>query len=144
MKLGLISCAKSKENYPCRADEMYRPSALFSKAHDYAIVQYDQVAILSAKHGLLLPHEVIEPYEQTLKAMRRKAKKQWAERVYKQLKDKFDFKIISEIFFHAGMDYREYLIPLMRREGVRVQVPLEGLRQGKQLQWYNIRLQDYD
>lgn len=144
MKLGLISCAKSKQNYPCRADEMYRSSAPFSKAHDYAIVQYDRVAILSAKHGLLLPHEVIEPYEQTLKTMRRKAKKQWADRVYKQLKDKFDFKIISEIFFHAGMDYREYLIPLMRREGVRVQVPLEGLRQGKQLQWYNIRLQDYD
>ncbi|MCW3988806.1 MAG: hypothetical protein NWE88_01875 [Candidatus Bathyarchaeota archaeon] len=144
MKLGLISCSKSKQNYPCRAEEMYQPSALFSKAYDFAIEQYDKVAIISAKHGLLLPHEVIEPYEQTLKTMRRKEKKQWAERVYKQLKDKLDFKEISEIFFHAGLEYRENLIPLIRSDGIRVQVPLKGLRQGEQLQWYNVRLQDYD
>lgn len=142
MKLGLISCTKSKQNYPCRADEMYQPSALFSKAYAYAIKQYDQVAILSAKHGLLMPHEVIEPYERTLKTMRRKAKKQWAEMVHQQLKDKIDFKEISEIFFHAGMDYREDLIPLLRGDGIRVQIPLEGLRQGKQLQWYNNHKQD--
>ncbi len=142
MKLGLISCSKSKQNYPCRADEMYRPSALFSKAYDYAIEHYDQVAILSAKHGLLLPHEVIEPYEQTLKTMKRKEKKQWAERVYKKLKDKYDFKEISEIYFHAGMDYREHLFSILQKENVRIQVPLDGLRQGKQLQWYNNRLHE--
>ena len=142
MKLGLISCSKSKQNYPCRADEMYRPSALFSKAYDYAIEHYDQVAILSAKHGLILPHEVIEPYEQTLKTMRRKEKKQWAERVYKQLNAKLEFQEINEVCFHAGMDYRENLIPILRREGARIHVPLEGLRQGQQLQWYNNRLHD--
>lgn len=142
MKLGLISCSKTKQNYQCRADEMYRPSALFSKAYDYAIEHYDQVAILSAKHGLLIPNEVIEPYEQTLKTMKRKEKMQWAERVYTQLKDKYDFNENSEIFFHAGMDYRENLIPILRREGARIQVPLEGLRQGQQLQWYNNRLHD--
>ena len=62
--------------------------------------------------------------------------------MYKQLKEKFDFKEIEELFFHAGKDYRENLIPLLIGDGVRVQVPLEGLRQGQQLQWYNIRLQD--
>ena len=140
LKLGLVSCAKSKQDYPCRAEEMYKPSNLFTKAYEYASKHYDQVAILSAKYGLLLPHEVIEPYELTLKTMGRKAKKQWANRVYRQLKGKFDLDEISEIYFHAGMDYREDLIPLLRREGIRVQVPLKGLRQGEQLQWYSARI----
>jgi len=85
------------------------------------------------------PHEVIEPYELTLKTKGRKAKKLWADRVYRQLKEKLDFDEISEIFFHAGMDYREYLIPLLGKDGISVQVPLKGLRQGEQLQWYNTR-----
>lgn len=136
LKLGLVSCTKSKQDYPCKAEEMYRPSTLFTKAYEYATKHYDRVVILSAKYGLLLPHEVIEPYELTLKTMGRKAKKRWAVRVYKQLYEKLDFDEISEIYFHAGMDYREDLIPLLRREGISVQVPLKGLRQGEQLQWY--------
>ena len=85
---------------------MYHPSVLFRKAYNYAKTNYDQVAILSAKHGLLLPNEEIDPYELTLKTMGRKGKKRWAERVYGQLKEKFDFNEISEIYFHAGIDYR--------------------------------------
>ena len=136
LKLGLVSCTKSKQDYPCKAEEMYRPSPLFTKAYDYATKNYDQAAILSAKYGLLLPHEVIEPYELTLKTIGRKAKKQWAERVYRQLNEKFDFTEISEIYFHAGLDYRNDLIPLLRSEDISVCVPLKGLRQGEQLKWY--------
>jgi len=136
MKLGLVSCTKSKQNYPCKAEKMYKPSKIFTKAYEYATEHYDKVAILSAKYGLLLPHEVIEPYELTLKTMGRKAKKQWAERVYRQLKERSDFDEIGEIYFHTGIDYQEDLIPLLRREGISVYVPLKGLRQGEQLQWY--------
>ena len=146
LKLGLVSCAKSKQQYPCKAEEMYQPSNLFTKAYEYASKHYDQVAILSAKYGLLLPHEVIEPYELTLKTMGRKAKKQWAERVYRQLKEKLDFNEIGEIYFHAGMDYREDLIPFLRRDSISIHVPLQGFRQGEQLHWYKrnitLRLQE--
>jgi methionyl-tRNA formyltransferase len=67
--LGLVSCAKSKRSYPCTAKEMYQPSDLFRKAYGYAVKRYDLVAILSAKYGLLLPDEVIEPYDLTLNMM---------------------------------------------------------------------------
>jgi len=55
--LGLISCTKSKRNYSCPAKEMYSASELFRKAYDNCIKNYDHVAILSAKYGLLLPDE---------------------------------------------------------------------------------------
>lgn len=55
--LGLISCTKSKQNYPCNASAMYQASDLFRKAYSYATKNYDVVAILSAKYGLLLPDD---------------------------------------------------------------------------------------
>jgi cytoplasmic iron level regulating protein YaaA (DUF328/UPF0246 family) len=48
---------------------MYSASDLFKKAYDYCTKKYSAVAILSAKYGLLLPHDEIEPYDLTLKAM---------------------------------------------------------------------------
>jgi len=56
--------------------------------------------------------------------------------VYNQLKEKFDLEEISEIYFYTGLDYREDLIPLLRREDISVHIPLKGLRQGEQILWY--------
>ena len=67
--LGLISCTKSKQSYSCRASEMYQASDLFRKAYSYATENYDFVAILSAKYGLLFPDDKIEPYDLTLNDM---------------------------------------------------------------------------
>jgi len=53
--LGLISCTKRKKDFPCKASEMYSASDLFRKAYAYCYKNYDNVAILSAKYGLLYP-----------------------------------------------------------------------------------------
>jgi len=58
---------------------MYRPSELFQKAYDYCARNYDHVAILSAKYGLLLPDEKIDPYDLTLKVMSDSEQIKWAE-----------------------------------------------------------------
>jgi cytoplasmic iron level regulating protein YaaA (DUF328/UPF0246 family) len=68
--LGLVSCTKRKKNAKCKAYEMYSASDLFSKAYAYCQKKYKQVAILSAKYGLLLPNEPIEPYDMTLNDLR--------------------------------------------------------------------------
>jgi hypothetical protein len=138
MKLGLVSCTKSKQSHSCRAEEMYLPSALFTKAYGYARKHYDKVAILSAKYGLLLPEELIEPYELALKTMGRREKKQWAEKTFKQLNEKLNIKKNDTVFFHAGNDYREHLIPLLMGAEIKICIPLEGLSFGQQLQWYGI------
>ena len=120
----------------CKASEMYEPSALFRAAYDYANNQYDLVAILSAKYGLLLPNDQIEPYDITIKKMPAKEKRQWSEKVIRQIDDRIGLSRIEECYFHAGREYRRDLILLLQTAGIRCKTPLEGLSIGKQLQWY--------
>jgi len=133
--LGLISCSSLKQDYPCKASEMYQASDLFKKAYSYATKNYDFVAILSAKYGLLFPDDKIEPYDLTLNTMKSQPRKNWAEKVFAQMQNKLrlgDYKI----FFHAGKKYREYLTSKLERIGVTCEVPLRGLGIGKQKAWY--------
>lgn len=134
--LGLISCTKSKRNYPCKASEMYQASDLFRKAYAYAIKNYDFVAILSAKYGLLLPDDEIEPYNLTLNDMNSQQRKEWVKKVLSQMKNKLRLEDFGKIFFHAGKKYREQLIPKLENMGIQCKVPLEALSIGKQKAWY--------
>lgn len=134
--LALISCTKDKQDYPCKASEMYLVSDLFRKAYAYAVNNYDSVAILSAKYGLLLPDEKIEPYDLTLNSMNSKERREWAEITFAQMKNNLPLKEITKIYFHAGKKYREYLIPKLEEAGISCEAPLAHLGIGKQKAWY--------
>ena len=136
--LGLISCTKKKKDYPCKASEMYSASDLFRKAYAYCTKKYGKVAILSAKYGLLLPNEEIEPYNVTLKDMSVDQVKKWSDKVFQQFLVKISWNDLGTIYFHAGKRYRDYLIPLLKKMNLECQVPLENLSIGKQLQWYEV------
>ena len=100
--LGLISCTKSKQSYSCKASEMYLPSDFFRKAYSYATENYDFVAVLSAKYGLLFPDDKIEPYNLTLNNMNASRRKEWARKVFIQMKNRLKLEDFGEVFFHAG------------------------------------------
>lgn len=134
--LGLVSCTKRKQGYPCKASEMYLPSNLFSKAYVYCKKNYDQVAILSAKYGLLLPDDPIKPYNLTLNNMRVKERKVWSEKVFEQMKDRLRLADYDKVFFHAGKNYREFLSPKLENMGIKCDVPLKHKGIGRQLGWY--------
>jgi len=136
--LGLISCTKSKRNYPCRASEMYSASDLFRKAYSYATKNYDFVAILSAKYGLLFPDDEMEPYNLTLNNMQSQQRKEWAEKVLNQMQNRLKLED-CKVFFHAGKKYREHLASKLRTIGIQCETPLEGLGIGKQKAWYSAR-----
>jgi hypothetical protein len=135
MKIALVSCTKLKQDYPCKAEEMYLPSQLFKKASTYLkqFGVYDGWFILSAKYGLLEPEKVIEPYNVTLNNMAMLEIKRWSEDISKQL---FEYEI-DEIDFYAGERYRKYLIPLLEDHEIRCNIPLKGLGIGQQLNFYN-------
>ncbi|MEC5425868.1 hypothetical protein QGM71_20650 [Virgibacillus sp. C22-A2] len=138
-KIALLSCTKSKQTYPCEAREMYDTSNLFKKARAYVeMTEYDDWFILSAKYGLLNKETLIEPYDITLLTMNAKERKVWSENVYSQLKGMKD----CQFDFYAGARYREFLIPLLKKDGIVSQVPLQGLQIGKQLQFYSNALHD--
>ena len=100
--LGLISCTKSKQNYPCKASEMYSNSNLFRKAYAYATKNYDFVAILSAKYGLLFPDDEIEPYNLTLNNMKPLQRKEWAKKVFDQMKSRLRLNDFDKILIAHG------------------------------------------
>jgi len=115
---------------------MYTPSALFRAAYQFATENYDLTAILSAKYGLLLPDDEIEPYNVTLKTMKTQQRRIWAEKVTNQIDERIGLLKIRECYFHAGKEYRQHLISLLNKAGIKCHIPLEGLSIGKQLQWY--------
>jgi len=87
---------------------MYSASDLFNKAYSYAVKNYDFVAILSAKYGLL----------------------------FNQMKSRLRLEDFDKVFFHAGRKYREYLIPKLQKIGICCEAPLKDPGIGKQKAWY--------
>jgi hypothetical protein len=128
-KIVLISCVKSKLGLPDQAKDLYI-STLFKSNLAYAkSLKPDAIYILSAKHGLLELDQVIAPYEMTLNKFSESEKKAWAKRVLTDLSQKADLQK-DQFIFLAGLNYRKYLVPALKN----VDVPLEGLAFGQQLQ----------
>lgn len=63
--VGLIGCASQKLKLAAPARELY-VSQLFKKASACAELTCDRWYVRSAKHGLVHPDEVIEPYDMRL------------------------------------------------------------------------------
>ena len=130
--VALVSCVKSKRSIPMPARDLYC-SPLFTGAR--AVVEASGVPwfILSARHGLVHPMEVIAPYEQTLNRMGVAERKAWSSIVLEQLHQELHGH--RHVVFFAGLRYREFLVDPLRAHGYEVVVPMQGLSQGRQLQW---------
>lgn len=134
-KIVLISCVSKKQPIKAKAKDLYT-SALFKKNFQFANkLQPDEIFILSAKHGLLMLNDEIEPYDTTLNKMPVKKRKEWATLVINQLKICTDVKRDHFIIL-AGNRYRQFILP----ELTSYDIPLEGLGIGKQLQYLKKQL----
>ena len=128
----LVSCVGAKGAIPAPAKALYR-SDWFIKARAYAEAIGSQWFILSAKHGLIRPDEVIPPYKQTLNTMGIADRRDWARIVQGQM-DK-QMPDAARIVVLAGQRYREFLMDYLRSRAQTVDVPMAGLRIGEQLGW---------
>lgn len=133
----LVSCVKKKRIHPCPAKDLYI-SDWFEKASQYASQHADEWFILSAKYFLVYPDQVIETYDLTLKSMKVEERKKWASQVLQILTP----LLIPDdrITFLAGELYREFLIPNLAQAGYKISIPMQGLRNGKQLGWLKEKL----
>ena len=127
-----ISCVKNKNDYPCAARDMY-VSDLFKKSLTYSelVTESSNIYILSAKYGLLELNQQIEPYELTLNTMNKKQRKEWADKVLTQCKEK-GISFDEETMFLCGKKYREFLMDNFKNSTV----PLEHMGIGEQLAFY--------
>lgn len=98
--------------------------------------------MLSARHGLVRPDEMLEPYDQTLKAMTKAQRDVWAQGVVSQLRAwATDWNVTSlHITLLAGASYAAW-IPLAY-DLARVDQPLAGMSIGYRLKWLTEQLTD--
>lgn len=138
MRVGLVSCAKSKldgHGIPRRAKDLYI-SPLFRKARAYCEDNYDGWFILSAEYGLVHPNEEIVWYERTLANLTRAGREDWAQDVLRKLGPWMDEAPAYITFYlHAGGLYAKTIQPVLPE----VERPLAGLGIGQQLAWYKAR-----
>lgn len=80
ISVGLVGCAATKAPAAQPTRLLYR-SELFRRASAYAARTYDHWFVLSARHYLLHPDELIEPYDKTLARMPKWEREHWASMV---------------------------------------------------------------
>ena len=130
--LCLVSCVSVKRSAAAPARDLY-VSHWFRKARACIEALGCPWYILSAKHGLLDPNSMIDPYDETLKAMPVDRRRIWAREVIEDLAPRLAG--VNSVTLFAGMAYREFLEPELRGRGLRVHVPMLGMRIGQQLSW---------
>lgn len=128
----LVSCVSQKKEGTTRARDLYI-SDWFVKARKNVELTGCFWFILSAKYGLTDPNSVIKSYDATLKTMGIRERRDWADRVFLQIRERFPRP--SHFVFLAGATYREFLARLLLDWGATIEIPLEGLRIGEQLRW---------
>lgn len=135
-RIGLVGCVKSKRGSAARAADLYT-SALFLGRRRWVEASCSRWYILSAKHGLVAPDEILEPYDETLTTKGGRDRRAWADGVLSQLRNalgdigRYDFEI------HAGAAYTNHgLRSGLVSIGAGVTLPTEGLGLGRQLAFY--------
>ena len=135
----LLSCSARKAGNPLPAAELYQ-GTLFKASLAWAQQQQpDAIYILSAKHHLVEPDRVLQPYDLTLNDMPTAELRRWSDAVLEQLKSATDIERDRFIIL-AGDRYRRFLIPHLRN----VELPLEGMRIGEQVQFLQSQVQAAD
>lgn len=131
VRVALIGCSKTKLVAPAPARALYRGD-LFRRAVAYAEATCTRWAVLSAEHGLVLPDQVIAPYERTLATMAPAERAAWQVRVAEQIE--FVFPDPSTVFvLLAGRGYR---LPFEGAHLVRPYLaPMRGFGIGAQRAW---------
>lgn len=136
MRIGLVACVKSKKGTAAPAADLYT-SPLFVGGRRAVEANCDKWFILSAKHGLLDPTAVVDPYEETLKGASRGRKRSWSRQVLDELSDVLG-DVAGVVFeVHAGQDYHAWgLTQGLRDAGAEVELPTAGLSMGRKLAHY--------
>ena len=130
MNIVLISCVKTKTQHRCKAKNLY-VSTWFRYAWQYAqSLKPKRIFILSAKHGLLDPDDVIDPYQETLNKKSAAGIRVWAEQVLEKLGQKTELQN-DHFTILAAVKYRKQIVPQL----IHHEVPMEKKRFGQQLQW---------
>ena len=120
-EVTLIQCTNSKRDEQSPARDLYDESDYFCKMRAWAEARNVPWFILSAKHGLLHPDTVIEPYDE------RGLHNGQARDIARELSNGG----VGLVYLCAGKDYTDPLIPVLERSGIDVVDNFAGMRIGE-------------
>lgn len=103
LSLALVGCGSTKRDERCPAHQMY--TSTYANRKFATACCLGSPAIASAKHGLLWPHEVIDPYERTLNGDPYEERLEWAQDLCDEIPSQYD-----EVWLLMGRDYAEPII----------------------------------
>lgn len=119
---ALVGCGADKANRAKPAKKLYT-GPYFSENRRYARNVCDDWVILSAKHHVVQPDEVIEPYDKTLNNMNEDERKEWAARTFEQLLD-LDWDGYETAVILAGKNYWQYFEARLSELNAEVEFPI--------------------
>ena len=123
MRVTLIQCTNTKRSGTHKATNLYDESAYFRIMREWAQSTSNPWYILSAKHGLVNPEQVIDDYNQRGLSVKQ------SKEIARQLHDKG----VSEVLITAGKGYTDQLTPELERLGIDVIEVCRGKRIGERM-----------
>lgn len=108
-KVALVACVKDKLNIPSKAIELYNNEAFRTWIKDAQSKDVDQIYILSGKYGLILPEEIIEPYDLNLNSQTDKYQIEWYRNVLKRLTELEDLNSTHFILYTNNTYYKGFV-----------------------------------
>lgn len=126
----LVGCGKGKLPHAARAKDLYT-GTLFRKCRAYAERFGDDWGILSAKHGLLLPGDLIRPYDLALQDLSLDDLEAWVRATNREIRREWPR---ANFVCLAGELYgRAFTAPVP----IDVTFPMAGLGVGERLKYLN-------
>ena len=138
-RIGLVVAPAKQRAGIMRASDSYSRSPLFRRACEYCQRSRDEWHILSARHGLLAPHQVVGADELTWSILSPLERREWALRTATQLVARCERSGEEIVYVLYGP--RQYARLLLRAApSLRFELPLAGMTARERAHWFDERL----
>lgn len=123
-RVVLVGSSGGMAGGPVRVADLFRSDG-FARARDHAVSSGTPWFVLSAKHGLLEPDDVVAPYDLELGDASTVYRSAWGEWVAAQLGERVQLSGAT-IEVHGGVDFAQPLRQPLARRGAALELPLPG------------------
>ncbi len=140
LRLALIACGKTKTPHPAPARDLYTGNLFRAARRHVEAERYDAWWILSARHGLVHPDDILEPYEAQMAGRTNEELRQWANIVdgaFRCHRPGYGQWTQAggelQVDIYAGAAYVEPLLARWTHLSWHIEVPHHGLQIGERL-----------
>jgi hypothetical protein len=123
-RIVLVGSSGDVAGSPRAARDLFESDG-FARAREHAVRSEKPWFVLSAKHGLLDPDDVVGPFDVLFGDQPAGYRAAWAEWVVVQLADRVRLPGAT-VEVHGGVDFAQALKAPLARRGARTEIPLPG------------------